>query len=368
MTLSSSDLTRFETASRVLTSPLAAPDPEAWLLEAGAAVRDLVGGSGVVVQADTGPAPYFSSDAPDVVSGVETIVDAVLAEGVRFSDPVTDLWNQLRREQNLSTFSWDINRQMVEAHGVSIDEGVLIDTLRRSGYHDFVGMMDRTPAGESMIWVLHRRHGVFPFGERTTALLGALMPSYRSGLDALSRLGAHRAALDAVSEPLAAFGPDGRELHRNPALVGLLAREPEATAIEAQLRRLGVQARSLARPADGGGAAVQAEATVCTARGSYALRTTSLPPGLFGADPAVLVTVTAPPAPALPPPEVVRERLGLTWREAEVALLLAEGLSNAALADRLFVSPHTARHHVENVLSKLELSSRSAVASRLLAA
>ena len=193
----------------------------------------------------------------------------------------------------------------------------------------------------------------------------ALVPG---GLDALGRLGAHRAALDAVAEPLAAFGPDGRELYRNPALSRLLAEDPDAASVEAHLRRLGAQARPLARPARGDGEPVRAEGRVRTARGDYALRTSALPPGLFGEDPALLVTVTAPSEPARPSPEAVRERHGLTRREAEVAILLAEGLSNAALADRLFISPHTVRHHVESVLAKLEVTSRAAVATRLLAA
>jgi DNA-binding CsgD family transcriptional regulator len=80
----------------------------------------------------------------------------------------------------------------------------------------------------------------------------------------------------------------------------------------------------------------------------------------------MLVSVTLDAPPALPDSEAVRARHGLTKREAEVALLLAEGLSNAEIAERLFVSPHTARHHVENVLSKLGINSRAAVAARLL--
>jgi DNA-binding CsgD family transcriptional regulator len=56
-----------------------------------------------------------------------------------------------------------------------------------------------------------------------------------------------------------------------------------------------------------------------------------------------------------PPSEAeVRVKFGLTRKESRVALLLADGLSNAAIAERLCVSPHTARHHTENVMSKLE--------------
>jgi DNA-binding CsgD family transcriptional regulator len=55
----------------------------------------------------------------------------------------------------------------------------------------------------------------------------------------------------------------------------------------------------------------------------------------------------------------------LTPREREVALLLAEGLTNADVARRLFISPRTAAVHVSNILSKLNVTSRTQVAARL---
>ena len=53
----------------------------------------------------------------------------------------------------------------------------------------------------------------------------------------------------------------------------------------------------------------------------------------------------------------------LTPREREVAALLAEGLTNAALAERLYISPRTAAVHVSNILSKLGMASRTEVAA-----
>ena len=48
----------------------------------------------------------------------------------------------------------------------------------------------------------------------------------------------------------------------------------------------------------------------------------------------------------------------LTPREREVLTLLAEGLDNQAIAERLFISPDTARAHVVKVLAKLGVESR----------
>ena len=53
----------------------------------------------------------------------------------------------------------------------------------------------------------------------------------------------------------------------------------------------------------------------------------------------------------------------LTAREREVAALLADGLSNREIADRLVISESTAQVHVKRILSKLGLSSRSRVAA-----
>jgi ATP/maltotriose-dependent transcriptional regulator MalT len=50
----------------------------------------------------------------------------------------------------------------------------------------------------------------------------------------------------------------------------------------------------------------------------------------------------------------------LTPREREVLTLVAQGLSDAEIAERLVVSPHTVHRHVANVRTKLRLPSRAA--------
>ena len=51
----------------------------------------------------------------------------------------------------------------------------------------------------------------------------------------------------------------------------------------------------------------------------------------------------------------------LTAREFEVAELVAEGLTNQAIARRLSVAPRTAEAHVENIRRKLQVRSDAPV-------
>ena len=77
---------------------------------------------------------------------------------------------------------------------------------------------------------------------------------------------------------------------------------------------------------------------------------------------ATLVPAPAAPAPAAhaevrkPPRGGIGE---LTERERQVVQLLAEGLSNKLIADRLGISDHTAKFHVNGVLAKLSASTRT---------
>jgi NarL family two-component system response regulator LiaR len=52
----------------------------------------------------------------------------------------------------------------------------------------------------------------------------------------------------------------------------------------------------------------------------------------------------------------------LTSRELEVARLVAQGLSNREIADKLTISHRTVKTHVSNILSKLDLSDRTQLA------
>ncbi|ABG99896.1 protein kinase/ transcriptional regulator, LuxR family protein (plasmid) [Rhodococcus jostii RHA1] len=60
---------------------------------------------------------------------------------------------------------------------------------------------------------------------------------------------------------------------------------------------------------------------------------------------------------------VVDRSVRLTKRERQVADLIAEGLTNQAIADRLVISPRTVQSHVEHILAKLGFTSRTQIAA-----
>jgi DNA-binding NarL/FixJ family response regulator len=74
------------------------------------------------------------------------------------------------------------------------------------------------------------------------------------------------------------------------------------------------------------------------------------------------MTPTALPTPAAiaPPQQPPTSPFGLTARELEVLRLLAQGLSDAQIAEQLVISPRTVNHHTTSLYSKLGVSSRAA--------
>ena len=72
-------------------------------------------------------------------------------------------------------------------------------------------------------------------------------------------------------------------------------------------------------------------------------------------------TLTSEAVEVLIDPTRPQSRLGndLTERELEVLALLVEGLSNAEIADRMYLSVAAVKYHVSNILSKLGASNRT---------
>jgi pimeloyl-ACP methyl ester carboxylesterase/DNA-binding CsgD family transcriptional regulator len=76
---------------------------------------------------------------------------------------------------------------------------------------------------------------------------------------------------------------------------------------------------------------------------------------------APFLGIQGPPAPAS---AAATDGLAeLSAREREVLELVARGLNDAQIAERLVISPHTVHRHVANILAKLRLPTRAAAAA-----
>jgi non-specific serine/threonine protein kinase len=70
-----------------------------------------------------------------------------------------------------------------------------------------------------------------------------------------------------------------------------------------------------------------------------------------------------PTFPASEAPSDDQPPVALTSREQEVAVLVAQGLSNRQIASYLTLSEHTIATHIRNILKKLGLHSRNRIAA-----
>jgi DNA-binding NarL/FixJ family response regulator len=90
--------------------------------------------------------------------------------------------------------------------------------------------------------------------------------------------------------------------------------------------------------------------------------------GLTVFDPRVHATLLAatsapPPAAADPPPPLPDPPDGLTQREVEILALIAGGLNNGEIAERLFLSNHTVKTHINRIFAKTGSRDRVAAIS-----
>jgi DNA-binding CsgD family transcriptional regulator len=202
-------------------------------------------------------------------------------------------------------------------------------------------------------------------GSEALPVVVSLRCALVAGLATVHRLRAWRGTLgeafDDVETGMAIFGNDGRcEVARNQRLDELLREEP------ARDRLLDIIARQAARAAASIEGMRKDIQELELPGGFYRLVASRAVAGTLLTEAGVLILVDRL-TPELPTTRELRVTFGLRGREPQVALLAAEGLSNAAIAQRLRLSAHTVRHYLERVLERLGLHSRKALALHLMA-
>lgn len=211
-----------------------------------------------------------------------------------------------------------------------------------------------------------RRYGR-RMGRRELDILRVLRPALDAAVRIVKRCVAHRStletAVDGVDGGLMLYSAEGRLLHENPAATHLLngsggevarrcARQVARAALTVRAWMHALRVPEHWRRARHGGLTLRA-CRVAPAEGVGA-----------ASAPAVMVMVEEA-QPKKPDVQEIRARHRLTRRQAEVATLLAERATNTEIAERLNISPATARHHTEAVMGALGVRSRREVAGKL---
>jgi DNA-binding CsgD family transcriptional regulator len=119
--------------------------------------------------------------------------------------------------------------------------------------------------------------------------------------------------------------------------------------------------------------AIPLSARLLAAADTWAERAAQGPPDLTGddgLDPACLAALRSRPPPGTSAPRQRTHadpgRPALSPRELEVLQLLTDGASNPAISKTLHISRRTTEHHVEHILTKLEVTSRTAAVAHAL--
>jgi DNA-binding CsgD family transcriptional regulator len=243
------------------------------------------------------------------------------------------------------------------------------EVIRPGRLEDHVGMTQALPAGQALFHVFADPGGVTRLGDEVLQIFHLLRPAFgaaafgwasRPGVDTLLKT-----ALDAVGGAAALY-QRGRECFRNAGLTDLLRSDPQRDELtEAMLE----YARRFTSASHGRAAMLATDLDarcLTTAQNRYRLTATRFERRSESSPPMVMISVR-PAVPPLPDADHLAERYGLTARQSEVALLLARGMTNQEIADRLGIAEHTARHHAQRVLEKVGIGTRKALAMRLLA-
>jgi DNA-binding CsgD family transcriptional regulator/PAS domain-containing protein len=356
ITLSRAQQGEVRRALGVLSAPLDAPSADDWRIRAMGSVRGLLAADAAscVIRHDDGVRVIGDDHEPHVVEQYQSYyhnLDEGLAKlrggpGLRVWTR-TGLWSRerLRRSEYYNDFALP--------HRI----------------HDSLGISVPLTGGSGRItYSFHQRQARSRrFGPAEAALMELLVPSFEMGESVLAQMRVEHdrlgSVLDAVTVGIVVFNHDERVLHVNEAFQTLVARDPEAARLEAEVNRLGRQgAAELAGDPD---AADTLRSRVSTSAGSYLVQTSAIRTERLASSPCVLVTVKPLTAASTDVGAAIAAS-GLTPREQDVARHLVKGLSNRQIGAALDIKESTVRHHVEQILLKFNIGTRTALLPALL--
>jgi DNA-binding CsgD family transcriptional regulator len=364
LALTSADQQALARVSRLMTSPLDHPSADAWRAAVNRELRALMVGDSAAFILPGAGGPVFFSEEHDPAEGAKYVglEPPALSTG-------QSMWEravELRVITTETLYANDVGRYFQSGYyneyaGANGARRALAAMLPLAPGKPTPTQMANVSVWRS--WTSGKNGG--SFGDRERQLLQLLFPSLQAGIKTLLQWQQHRVnllhAVDILGQAVLVCDQDGAVLHETQALTAVLSADAEAESVRAALLRIARAHRIVGGP---GADLCPPVVEIRTAHARYRLRVT-----VYGTplerQPLTLVSLErlSPPTPSA---EEARRRFGLTPSEVRVALLLAEGRSNAYVADALGVRESTARRHTEHVLAKLKVRTRAAVGPRLL--
>lgn len=261
--------------------------------------------------------------------------------------------------------------RLLDNHGLQSDRAGLADPelaespLRASSRGEGLRLMRALSFGvgeTGAILLLARSTRLRPFSNADEDAIESLAPSLTELCQSLARrsLNPEDAFLDALDEGVCFFDHSQRLLSANLAgwshlrLISQGQRGPRPLPPElTRCLRLAQDLRAAGRAS--GNEPIEQNLVSIHGTG-FRLRAIKLTDR-----PGVILCSRAQTLRTLPSDTELVQRYGLTKREAEVCLLMARGERNQRIARRLGITEHTIKLHARKVLTKLGISSRSAV-------
>jgi DNA-binding CsgD family transcriptional regulator len=353
LTLSSADVAHLEDALQALLSPMDHGDTTAWRRQVTEKVRTLMGTNSVISIMRAPGTPLLVADGEYEQRALSEYAEyyyrQVVGEDVRIARGLT-VWT---REE---IWPWESISRSEYYHDFCVP----------NAHKDSAGTAVSLPDnGEALLYINSDIPRRFAHDSRELVMLRLLRPALAAGARAAVSLGAMRTdwlMLDSTPTAIGIFDRSGKLAHANPPYAAILRDAVVGSTIERVADRMVRQgvAGGMTRPVEAGfGPTV----TIRSPRGAYQLHLTRVEQAILGQAEFYMVIVTPPPEP-VDATALVR-RFRLTAREAEVALLVARGERNRAIATLLGTSVHTVRRQVEQVLAKLGVATRAAVAAKV---
>jgi DNA-binding CsgD family transcriptional regulator len=183
---------------------------------------------------------------------------------------------------------------------------------------------------------------------RSAVRLRCFLEAYRSNLSEI---------VNHVTSCVAVFGASGQLVYQNRALRNFVSAGSEGSKLVNHLGRLAGMLRSAMKEGIATNSGCGSSQVVQTSSGSYRLFVAVVGEGILMPRFSILGTIENMTE-RVPSEKELMQAFGLTKQQARVASLLTQRRTNKEVAQELVISPHTARRHTEQVLAKLDVSSR----------